>query len=112
MVGKVAEVEATPVLRSVLRSLGQMKYLHTPLLEAIMTWYTRDLEAETSRMGQNASGNRASVCLCAFPSVLSLVVHATPLPVSLLCTLVGYSRCRCRICLIDAVLTVPAPDVS
>jgi len=50
MVGKVAEVEATPVLRSVLRSLGQMKYLHTPLLEAIMTWYTRDLESEARRM--------------------------------------------------------------
>ena len=50
MVGKVAEVEATPVLRSVLTSLGQMKYLHSPLLEAIMTWYTRDLEAETRRM--------------------------------------------------------------
>ena len=50
MVVKVAEVEATPVLRSLLTSLGQMKYLHTPLLEAIMTWYTKDLEAETRRM--------------------------------------------------------------
>lgn len=27
-----------------------MKYLHKPLLEAIMTWYTRDLESEARRM--------------------------------------------------------------
>ena len=49
MVGKVSEVEATPVLRSVLMSLGQMKYLHTPLLEAIMTWYTKDMVSEARK---------------------------------------------------------------
>ena len=50
MVEKVYEVEATPVLRSVLMSLGQMKYLHSPLLEAIMTWYTKDMGSESSKM--------------------------------------------------------------
>ena len=33
-------VESPPVLRSLLTSLGQMKYLHTPLVDAIMTWYS------------------------------------------------------------------------
>ena len=40
LVNQVESVESPPVLRSLLTSLGQMKYLHTPLVDAIMTWYS------------------------------------------------------------------------
>ena len=39
----VESVESPPVLRSLLTSLGQMKYLHTPLVDAILTWYSATL---------------------------------------------------------------------
>ena len=38
LVIKVPEAESSSVLRSVLTSLGQLKYLHTQLLDTIMTW--------------------------------------------------------------------------
>ena len=38
LVTRVAEVESSPVLRSILISLGQLKYSHLPLMDAIMTW--------------------------------------------------------------------------
>ena len=34
----VPEVAASAVLRSILMSLGQLKYLHAPLIDAIMAW--------------------------------------------------------------------------
>lgn len=36
---RVAEVESSPVLRSLLTSLGQLKYRHPPLIDAIMSWW-------------------------------------------------------------------------
>ena len=39
LVPKVAEVETSPVLRSLLISLGQLKYRHPPLIDAIMSWW-------------------------------------------------------------------------
>ena len=38
LVTKVPEVAASAVLRSILMSLGQLKYLHAPLIDAIMAW--------------------------------------------------------------------------
>ena len=38
LVPKVAEVETSPVLRSLLISLGQLKYRHLPLMDAILSW--------------------------------------------------------------------------
>ena len=38
LVTKIPEVESSPVLRSILTSLGQLKYLHTPLIDTVLTW--------------------------------------------------------------------------
>ena len=38
LVTRVVEVESSPVLRSILISLGQLKYRHLPLMDAIMSW--------------------------------------------------------------------------
>ena len=47
LVNKVAEVESSPVLRSLLTSLGQLKYRHLPLMDAIMSWYQAKLDIGT-----------------------------------------------------------------
>ena len=39
LVIKIPSVESTPVLRSILTSLGQIKYLNVPLVDAILNWY-------------------------------------------------------------------------
>ena len=38
LVPRVPDLQASPVLRSLLTSLGQLKFRHPPLMEAIMTW--------------------------------------------------------------------------
>ena len=45
LVHHIEKVETTPVLRSILTSLGQLKYLHTSLLDSILTWYSAGIGA-------------------------------------------------------------------
>ena len=39
LVIKIPSVESSPVLRSILTSLGQIKYLNVPLVDEILNWY-------------------------------------------------------------------------
>ena len=61
LVNHVESVESPPVLRSLLTSLGQMKYLHTPLVDAIMTWYFATLPLVPQLPPLTAAGTAASV---------------------------------------------------
>ena len=45
LVHLIEKVETTPVLRSILTSLGQLKYLHNPLLDSILAWYSAGIRA-------------------------------------------------------------------
>ena len=45
LVRHIEKVETTPVLRSILTSLGQLKYLHIPLLDSILAWYSAGVGA-------------------------------------------------------------------
>eukprot|EP00092_Neocalanus_flemingeri_P033737 GFUD01036676.1.p1 GENE.GFUD01036676.1~~GFUD01036676.1.p1 ORF type:complete len:613 (+),score=202.94 GFUD01036676.1:73-1911(+) len=40
----IQDTESSPVLRSILTSLGQLKYLHTPVVDRIMAWYQARLD--------------------------------------------------------------------
>ena len=40
----IDETQSSAVLRSVLISLGQLKYLHTPVIDRIMDWHKSRLE--------------------------------------------------------------------
>ena len=62
LVNHVESVESPPVLRSLLTSLGQMKYLHTPLVDAIMTWYYSAILPLVAQLSPpTAAGTAASV---------------------------------------------------
>jgi len=47
LVSKISSVESSAVLRSILTSLGQIKYLHVPLVDQIMIWYQTQLDSGT-----------------------------------------------------------------
>jgi len=42
----IDKVEASPILRSVLTSLGQLKYRHMSLLDRILTWYSSCIDGK------------------------------------------------------------------
>jgi len=42
----IENVESSPILRSVLTSLGQLKYLHMPLLEKILFWFSTCIDGK------------------------------------------------------------------
>ena len=45
----VASVQSSPVLRSLLTSLGLLRYSHPALLDSILTWFTAHTESLTTR---------------------------------------------------------------
>jgi len=42
----IENVESSPILRSVLTSLGQLKYLHMPLLDKILLWFSTCIDGK------------------------------------------------------------------
>ena len=40
----IQDTDSSPVLRSILISLGQLKYLHTPVVDRIMAWHQARLD--------------------------------------------------------------------